>query len=222
MKFWKDRLTKFGISYNEMTRFNETYIQFEDPHGLKLEFVEREGGEINNYSFGEVIPEVAIKGFGGAILLSTKSKETSAVLEEVMGLEFIGQEGDYTRYRSTADIANIIDLKTTSKARGYMGVGTVHHIAWRAIDQQDHLDWQAHVARSGHNVTPVKDRNYFDAIYFREPGEILFEIATDAPGFAHDESFETMGQNLKLPEQYEPYRSVLEKSLIPLEVRNLD
>jgi glyoxalase family protein len=139
-----------------------------------------------------------------------------------MGLELVGKEGDFARYRSTADIGNVIDLKLTSIERGEMGVGTVHHIAWRAIDDQDQMDWKNHVKANGYGVTPVKDRNYFNAIYFREHGEILFEIATDPPGFAHDESEATMGEKLMLPEQYEQYRDPLELNLLPIVVRELD
>ena len=105
-----------------------------------------------------------------------------------MGLEIVGEEGDFIRFRSSGDIGNIIDLKLTAIGSGQMGVGTVHHIAWRASDDNDQLDWQKYVAENGYGVTPVQDRNYFNAIYFREHGEILFEIATDPPGFAHDES----------------------------------
>lgn len=89
-------------------------------------------------------------------------------------------------------------------------------------DDEDQLEWQEFVRNNGYGVTPVKDRNYFNAIYFREHGEILFEIATDPPGFAHDETLETMGEQLKLPSQYEQYRDRLENSLIPLKVRSLD
>jgi glyoxalase family protein len=103
-----------------------------------------------------------------------------------------------------------------------MGVGTVHHIAWRAVDDEDQLDWKKFVAANGYGVTPVQDRNYFNAIYFREHGEILFEIATDPPGFAHDESVATMGENLMLPSQYEARRSQIERRLLPFEVRELD
>ena len=102
-----------------------------------------------------------------------------------------------------------------------MGVGTVHHIAFRAKDDEDQLDWQQYVGGKGYRVTPVQDRNYFNAIYFREHGEILFEIATDPPGFAHDESEETMGKSLKLPEQYEKHREQLENVLIPIEVKEI-
>ena len=112
-----------------------------------------------------------------------------------MGLEKIGEEGEFIRFRSSADIGNIIDLRLSTIGRGQMGVGTVHHIAWRASDDADQLDWKEHVSRFGYHVTLVQDRNYFNAIYFREHGEILFEIATDPPGFAHDESLETMGRN---------------------------
>lgn len=221
-EFWKTRLEKFNVSYTEMERFGEQYLEFDDPHGLHLELVEREDGEVNPWNFGAVTPEVAIKGFGGATLLSTQPDKTAELLENVMGLERIGKEGDFIRFRSTADIGNVIDLKLTPIGRGQMGVGTVHHIAWRAIDDQDQLDWKKYVSANGYGVTPVQDRNYFNAIYFREHGEILFEIATDPPGFAHDETKETMGEKLMLPEQYEPHRGQIEQGLLPFKVRVLD
>lgn len=222
MGFWEERLKKFSVAFAKMERFGEQYLEFDDPHGLHLEIVERAEGEVNTWTFGGVTPEVAIKGFGGATLLSARPEKTAVLLEQVMGLEKVGEEGDFVRYRSTADIGNIIDLKLTSIGRGEMGVGTVHHIAWRAKDDEDQLDWQKYVAANGYGVTEVKDRNYFNAIYFREHGEILFEIATDPPGFAHDESLETMGEKLMLPEQYETHRDQIERALIPFEVRELD
>ncbi len=222
MGFWEKRLEKFNISFIKTDRFGEAYLEFDDPHGLHLEIVEREEGELNTWSFGEVSPEVAIKGFGGATLLSTRPKQTAELLEKVMGLEFIAEKDDFIRFRSSADIGNVIDLKLTPIARGQMGVGTVHHIAWRASDDQDQLDWRNYVQENGYEVTPVQDRNYFNAIYFREHGEILFEIATDPPGFAHDESHETMGKKLMLPEQYEINRSKIEQALLPFEVKKLD
>ncbi|MGM7721381.1 ring-cleaving dioxygenase [Metabacillus sp. Hm71] len=222
MEFWKKRLESFHIPFTEMERFGEGYLEFDDPHGLHLEIVEREVGEGNPWTFGGVTPEVAIKGFGGATLLSTQPEKTAELLENIMGLELIGKAGDFARYRSLADIGNIIDLKLTPIGRGTMGVGTVHHIAWRAKDNQDQLEWQKYIEENGYGVTPVKDRNYFNAIYFRERGEILFEIATDPPGFAHDESEATMGEKLMLPEQYEQFRGQIEQSLLPFEVRELN
>jgi len=222
MEFWKKRLEKFNVPFTIMNRFGEQYLQFDDPHGLHLEIVEREKGDINTWTFGEVTPEVAIKGFGGATLFSTQPKKTAELLEKVMGLEIVGIEGDFARYRSTADIGNIIDVKLNPSGLGQMGVGTVHHIAWRASDDKDQLDWQKYVSANGYGVTPVQDRNYFNAIYFKEHGEILFEIATDPPGFAHDESQETMGEKLMLPSQYEPHRAKIEQILLPIQVRELD
>lgn len=222
MAFWEKRLESFQIPFTKMERFGEQYLEFDDPHGLHLEIVERADGETNTWTFGGVTPEVAIKGFAGATLLSAQPEKTADLLENVMGLELVGKEGDFARYRATADIGNIIDLKLTSIGRGQMGVGTVHHIAWRAIDDADHLDWQEYIADNGYGVTAVRDRNYFNAIYFKEHGEILFEIATDPPGFAHDESQQTMGESLKLPAQYEQHRAQLEKVLIPIEVKPLD
>ncbi|KRG14676.1 ring-cleaving dioxygenase [Lederbergia galactosidilytica] len=220
--FWEQRLQAFQIPYQKVERFGETYIQFDDPHGLHLELVEREAGEVNAWTFGGITSEVAIKGFGGATLYSARPTQTAEALEKVMGFERVGEEGEWIRFRSSADIGNIIDLKNTSSERGSMGVGTVHHLAFRAIDDQDQLEWQEYVSGHGYGVTAVRDRNYFNAIYFREHGEILFEIATDPPGFAHDEPKETMGEQLKLPEQYEQYREQLNRRLIPIVVRELD
>jgi glyoxalase family protein len=187
-----------------------------------LEIVEREEGEVNTWHFGDVTPDVEIKGFGGATLLSKQPEKTAELLEKIMGLEQVGKEGDFIRFRSSSDIGNIIDLKVTTIGGGRMGVGTVHHIAWRAQDDQDQLDWKKYIEGYGYSVTPVQDRNYFNAIYFREHGEILFEIATDPPGFAHDESQETMGEKLMLPDQYESQRDQIERLVLPFEVRELD
>lgn len=222
IEFWKERLTKFEVEYTLNERFGETFLQFDDPHGLHLEIVEREQGELNHWTFGGVTKDVAIKGFGGAVLFSARPEETASTLVDVMGLELVGTEGDYTRFKASGNIGNIIDLKMITGIRGSMGVGTVHHIAWRAKDDKDHLEWQEYAMDHGQRVTEIKDRNYFNAIYFRESGEILFEIATDPPGFAHDESYETMGNQLMLPSQYEHLRDRLEMSLIPIQVRPIN
>ncbi|MGG6360128.1 ring-cleaving dioxygenase [Peribacillus frigoritolerans] len=222
MMFWKKRLESFNIPFTVRERFSEEYLEFDDPHGLHLEIVEREEGEVNAWTFGGVTPEVAIKGFGGATLLSTHPDKTAVLLENILGLELIGKDGDFERYRSSAEIGNVIDLKLTTIGRGTMGAGTVHHIAWRAKDDQDQLEWQKYVEENGYGVTPVRDRNYFNAIYFKEHGDILFEIATDPPGFAHDEPEATMGEKLMLPEQYEQSRGKIKQSLLPFEVRELE
>ncbi|MFB1051979.1 ring-cleaving dioxygenase [Paraliobacillus sp. JSM ZJ581] len=222
LTFWENRLTKFNVAYTKMNRFGEDYLAFDDPHGLHLEIVEREEGEKNNWTFGEVTPDYAIKGFGGATLLSKQPEKTADLLKNVLGFEKVAEEGDLVRYQSSSDIGNVVDLKLTSSGNGMMGAGTVHHIAWRAIDDKDQLDWQKYVTEHGYGVTPVQDRNYFNSVYFREHGEILFEIATDPPGFTIDESRETLGEQLKLPIRYEQYREQLEERLIPIKIKELD
>lgn len=219
LPFWEERLGRYGVPFEKMERFGESFLVFVDPHGLHLELVEREEGKPNSWEFGGVTTNVAIKGFAGATLLSARPEKTAELLEKVMGYEKIAEERDFIRFRSTADIGNILDLKMTPIGRGRMGVGTVHHIAFRAEDDGNQLQWQQHVARSGYQVTPVQDRQYFNAIYFREHGEILFEIATDPPGFAHDEA--VLGERLMLPERYETQRDKIEKVLAPFEIREV-
>ena len=222
MNFWEERLEKFDISYTKTERFGEIYLQFEDPHGLRLEFVEREEGPKSDWEFGGVTRDVAIKGLGGATLFSSESAKTAEVLENLMGFDLVGNEGDYSRFKSASDLGNVIDVLSTSIGKGENGPGVVHHIAWRTKDDAEQLAWKQYVEKDGFDVTEVKDRNYFKAIYFREHGGILFEIATDPPGFAHDETLETMGESIMLPEQFENEREKLEEILIPVKVRELD
>ncbi len=221
LPFWEARLSKFEISYQSTERFGEQFLQFKDIHGLQLEIVEREDGANNKWEFGEITSDLAIKGFGGAILFSSQPEETEKLLT-FMGLKRIGSEGDFIRFKSEGDIGNIIDIKRTPGEKGKMGVGTVHHIAWRAKDDEDQLEWQEFITDHGYRITDVRDRNYFNAIYFREHGELLFEIATDPPGFGIDEEYKEMGSELKLPPQYEPHRQKIENVLLPFEVRSLD
>lgn len=221
MAFWKQRLAKFEVEVEEGIRFGETYLQFVDPHGLVLQLVERESGKANSWSFGSISAEYAIKGFGGAVLFSFDPVKTKELLAQGMGLQEIGKEGDYTRFEAEDDLGNIVDVYDTPVGMGRMGVGTVHHIAWRATSYEDHEQWREHILSQGYSVTQVIDRQYFHAIYFRETGGILFEIATDPPGFATDEELDHLGEKLKLPEWYEPKREEIEKILQPVEVRVL-
>lgn len=222
LAFWEKRLEKFNISFSKTTRFEEQSLTFDDPHGLHLELVEREQGEANTWEVGEVTQNLAIKGLGGATLYTTNAEKTAQLLQTVMGFEKVGEEEDLLRLRAAGELGNIIDVKLTPVGIGQMGVGTVHHIAWRAEDDADQLDWKQQVETYGLGVTPVQNRNYFNAIYFREYGDILFEIATDPPGFAIDESLESLGQALMLPEQYEQHRKNIQRTLPPVHVRNLD
>lgn len=220
--FWKERLERFGVEVQEANRFGETYLQFSDPDGLRNEIVERAEGKESGWSFGGVPADKAIKGFGGAVLLSTAPDRTAHVLGNVIGLQQIGEDAGYVRYRSHGDLGNVIDLNGSPVPYGGGGHGTVHHIAWRAKDDAEHARWRNHVEQSGFQPTPIVDRQYFNAIYFREEGGILFEIATDPPGFARDEEPERLGGKLMLPEWYEPHRPQIEAMLTPFEVRELE
>lgn len=222
MDFWEKRLRKFNVSFTKTERFGEQYLEFDDPHGLHLEMVEREEGEGNTRSFGEVLSDVAIKGFGGATLLSKQPEKTAKLLETVMGLKRVGKEGDFIRFRSSSDIGNIIDLKVTTVGSGQMGVGTVHHIAWRASDEEDLQRWRRLLLSKSYDPTEILDRNYFKALYFQEEGGILFEIATDSPSFAVDERLDELGQKLMLPAWLESKRDELERMLPHVKVRVLE
>lgn len=219
--FWHDRLHRFGISFEIRERFSEKLLHFRDNSGLLIELVERTEGPASTWSFGGVPADKAIKGFGGAVLYSTVPDKTANVLENVLGMEKIGQEGSYARYKTEGNLGNIIDINIQPIEYGAGGSGTVHHIAWRAKDDEDHAAWRNKLAALGFHVTPIVDRQYFNAIYFREEGGILFEIATDPPGFARDEPVDLLGEKLMLPDWYEEHRALIEGNLEPIEVRVL-
>lgn len=221
LPFWEKRLGEFNVLYKKLNRFDQTVLQFDDPHGLHLELVETTTGELNTWAFDGITKEVAIKGFAGAVLFSAYPEKTAELLEQTFGFRKITEDVDYIRYQSEAGIGNTIDIKKTSSGPSRMGVGTVHHIALRTDDLNSQQDWQRTIRSKGFGVTEIRDRNYFTSIYFREWGHILFEIATDEPGFAIDEPLEELGKALKLPEQYEPYRERIEKGLLPFEVRTV-
>ncbi|GAF08741.1 glyoxalase family protein [Paenibacillus pini JCM 16418] len=165
--------------------------------------------------------EYAVKGFGGAILSSVSSKKTIHVLEHILGLTKVSENNGMVRFRSYGNLGNVIDVNTEDACWGHSGSGTVHHIAWRAKDDDEHEEWRQFVEQAGFHPTQVIDRQYFNAVYFREPGGILFEIATDPPGFTRDESEEELGTHLMLPEWYEPQRDLIEQKLPKIEVREL-
>lgn len=220
--FWESRLESFGIPVKKVTRFSEAYLQFSDNEGLGLELVEREEGPNSKWSFGGIPADKAIKGFGGAVLFSVNPKKTMDALERLLGLSKVAEDLSYARYRSTGDLGNVIDVPLAAMNGGSDGAGTVHHIAWRAKDFEQHEAWRSSVEKYGYRPTPIIDRQYFNALYFREGGGILFEIATDPPGFSKDEPAAALGEKLMLPEWFEPYRSQIEANLLPIQVRALE
>ncbi|WP_314589459.1 ring-cleaving dioxygenase [Paenibacillus terrigena] len=221
MGFWEDRLKHFGISISTAERFGEKYLQFTDREGLQLELVEREEGKLSAWSFDGIPTSAAIKGFGGAVLFSVDSARTMDVLENVLGLMKVGEDVGYIRYQAAGEIGNLIDVSANNVEWGHGGAGTVHHIAWRTKDDEEHAQWRQAVIQGGYKPTDILDRQYFHALYFREAGGILFEIATDPPGFARDEEPDALGEQLMLPHWFEPRRAQVEANLLPIEVRSL-
>lgn len=218
--YWMERLKQQGVSTGSPSqRFEEEVLSFTDPDGMLIELVASPRGNTaeGTWDRGPVSLEHAIRGFAAPTLLVGEMEGTAALLGEGMGLERVQSWGNRLRFSGGARIGGVVDLEERpGEPRGGMGAGVVHHIAWRTPDDARQLAWRERLILRGLNVTEVRDRNYFHSIYFREPGGILFEIATDAPGFAIDEPFETLGTHLKLPAWFEPRRELLEKTLPPL------
>jgi glyoxalase family protein len=219
--YWAHRLVEKGIVHaSPAERFGERVLPFIDPDGMRLALVgvasaDKEPG----WSDGQVPAEHAIRGFHGVTLLLDDVAATGAVLADVLGFGKVGSEGAITRYRAKDAAAGaIVDLHAAGGfPRGRMGRGSVHHVAFRAKDDAEQAEMAAKV-RDRHGLVPTeqKDRQYFRSVYFREPGGILFEIATDDPGFTIDEPAATLGSDLKLPRFLEAHRKEIEAALPPL------
>lgn len=222
LPFWMERLAAYGVAYEKTARFSEEFLSFADFDGLQLEIVERADGPQSTWSFAGVPADKAIKGFGGAVLYSSAPAKTAAVLEGSLGMTRAGEQDGFIRFHTTGHLGNVIDMPAEPVPFGAGGTGTVHHIAWRTKDDQEQLIWRGELQQQGYHPTTVQPRQYFNAIYFRESGGILFEIATDPPGFAIDEEPGSLGEKLMLPEWYEPYRGQIERNLAPIEVRQLE
>ena len=216
--FWVDRLRAAGIEMEGPNgRFDEESVAFADPDGLALELVpggSADGGD--PWEQGPVPAEQAIRGLH-SVSLWVEGFERTAALLATLGLDAAGTEGNRLRFRAPAGTGGVADIVCMpERARGQTLAGTVHHVAWRASDEREQLGWRTRLASEGLNVTPVLDRVYFRSIYFREPGGVLFEIATDPPGFTTDESPESLGRSLRLPPWLEAHRERIEQALPPL------
>jgi glyoxalase family protein len=222
LNYWIDRLSKHGIAFTgPITRFDEQVISFFDPHGLSLELVAHQHEEPRrSWKKGPIPQAYAIGGFSSVTLAEAHPEPTATMLTDVLGFRLLEQEGNRFRYEVGAGGpgARIDVLSLPDQPRGRIAVGTVHHVAWRTEDDAHQLKWRHHLLSHGNNVTPVQDRQYFHSIYFHEPGGVLFEIATDPPGFSIDEPVEQLGTQLKLPAWLEPQRSQIEKVLLPIHV----
>lgn len=214
MGFWASRLAAYQTVMLE--RFGQRVIQFTDPDGIPLEVVGLEDPGGRAWSSGSIPKVQAIRGFHSVTISEEGYETTAKVLTDLMGFEPAGNEGNRFRYRAGAagELGRIIDLLCVPDApRGSMGAGIVHHIAFRTPEDAQQAQWREKIVHAGLNVSPVMDRTYFHSIYYREPGGVLFEIATDVPGFTVDEPADRLGTRLLLPAQYEPYRSRIEAAL---------
>lgn len=220
--YWAHRLVEHGVTHDApVKRFGETVLAFRDPDGMRLALAGLSGIEEElAWTEGGIPAEHAIRGFHGVSLLLAEAAPTAAIVTDVFGFVEVAQEDTLIRYSAEgAPLGGVIDIRV---AGGFLparqGAGSVHHIAFRAADDTAQDEMVRRLAENhGIRTTEQRDRNYFRSVYFREPGGVLFEIATDIPGFAVDEPAETLGQALKLPPGLEAHRSRIEAVLPTLD-----
>lgn len=213
LSFWEGRLQEQGVQTVATERFGEASLLFEDPDGLVVELVERDSSKRTKWHVAGVSGEEAIVGFAGATLLSKDPEGTVRLLTELFGFERLEEDEEWIRLKGSADYGNIIDVKKTVLPNGVPGAGTVHHIAWRVADGEHYATWQDAIFDLGLRPTEVRERNYFQSVYFHDTGRILHELATDVPGFQIDEEVEELGQELQLPSWLEKERAQIRQSL---------
>jgi glyoxalase family protein len=220
LPYWEERLRANGIGVQRASRFDEPVLKFRDPHDLPLELIGIPSVPASVHQReSSVEPSLSIAGFHSATTILNSLDETQNLLVGIMGMELYGKENDRFRFKMKDDQApgHYFDVRVDPGARrGRQGTGTVHHIAFRAHTDEEQRWWRRQLIQEKFKPTEIIDRKYFKSIYFHEPGGVLFEIATDPPGFAVDEPLKKLGASLKLPSQYEPIRSKIEKSLPPL------
>lgn len=223
LDYWEQRLRDKGVLAERTgTRFNgaEEVLTLADPDGMKIELVAYEDAPVITPSrYADVPPQHALRGFFGVTMLERSLDRTAATLK-VLGFGPTATDGSRTRFVSPAgkSLGNHIDVVVDANASyGRPGAGSVHHIAYRAKDDAAQLAWLEEIGKHL-QVTPVQDRTYFNSIYFREPGGVLFELATDPPGFGLDEPAEMLGEALRIPEWLEPHRASIEARLLPIEL----
>jgi glyoxalase family protein len=220
LDYWNTRLTHYGVSTGDIElRFGDRHLPITDQHGFRLTLAEStapSGRLFTPWSGSPVPQERQVRGLFGARLWEQNAERSSLFLTKILGLARIASAGEWTRY-GCPGAAGVVDVRQTpEKIRGAWGVGTVHHLAWRVNDDQDQLAMRDQIEMSGSRITPVIDRFWFKSVYFREPGGVLFEIATDGPGFATDEDPAHLGESLVLPPWLERQRDRIQAALSPL------
>lgn len=219
--YWMKRFDKFTVEYEgpEQRFDDELVLYFEDHEGLGLELVANKKDDRPGFTYGNIPSEYAIKGFYGMTLSEECYEKTAGLLVGQLDHELITEKGNRFRFSASGKPGSFVDVLCHPDAlRGLAGYGTVHHVAFATANDVTQLEARAKLLNLGLNVTPVLDREYFHSIYFREPGGVLFEIATIPPGFTIDEPLEHLGESLKLPPWEEQNRSKIAQILPPIQL----
>jgi glyoxalase family protein len=215
--YWRDRLGDHGVTVDGPTeRFDETVLRFEDPDGTHLELVTGES-DVEPWVAASVPEQHAVRGIHGVTLRSATVYVTASMLE-TLGFELESQDGDRVRYEAPGERATVVDLLDQDADFGREGAGSIHHVAVRVPEKDQLYEWHDLFREHGYDVSRVKDRHFFHSLYVREPGGILFELATEQPGLTAAENRDTLGQSLYLPPWLEEDREMIEGQLQPLDL----
>jgi glyoxalase family protein len=217
LDFWTNRFKEFNVKHEPVSeKFGEKFLHFNDPDGLKINLVVSSKADNRKpWETNEVKAAEATKGFHNVTLTLKNVVPTAKILTDILGYTMVKQEGNIFRFVTDAiENASIVDIiEAPNLARGSGAAGTNHHVAFRVKNDDILMEFREKVASRGLNITPKIDRDYFFSLYFREPGGVLFELATDNPGFSKDEPVNELGTHLKLPKQYESSRTEIERVL---------
>jgi glyoxalase family protein len=222
LKYWRARFDKLGVKYGDIeTRFGETTLSFKDPHNFPLALVETDDPrEFVPWEKSPVPAEHQLRGIHCVRLWEGQLAPTAKLLTESMGFTLSGSENGWSRYLvDGGGSGKIVEVKELpNEHRGSWGTGKVHHVAWRMKDSEEEMTMCGIIESAGLHPTEQIDRFWFKSVYFNEPGHVLFELATDGPGFDRDEEMEHLGEELILPPWLEPYREKIEAALPRLEM----
>jgi glyoxalase family protein len=220
LSYWAEYITLNGITVGGPNpRFVDQILSFFEPDGLQIDLVAHQGAEERSgWNNGPIPPEYAIRGLHSVSISVVRHEYTAALLSEVLGFQQMGEAGNRRRYQTgdgkPGSILDVVSLPTVPG--GTIGTGIVHHLGWRTPGNAQQLSWRYRLSNAGLNISPVMDRLYYQSFYCREPGGVLFDIATDTPGFTIDERPEQLGTHLMLPPWLEPQRIQILQSLPPL------
>ncbi|MBE2221034.1 MAG: ring-cleaving dioxygenase [Anaerolineae bacterium] len=222
LTYWQERLQKHTISLAErQTRFGQEVLAFSDPDGMTIELIANDdAATLQIWEDGPIPTQHALRGFHSVTTWVEQTRPTADLLVNQLGYQFVGQEGARTRFQGASnDVGLYIDLlERPGQPTGSMGAGSIHHIAFRTVDDEEQQEYLTKLRQQGYHVSPVMDRQYFHSIYFREPNGVLFEIATDAPGFLYDEPVSDLGMSLKLPAWLEKNRAEIEQAVPEIQI----